>query len=129
MSPLASPEAPARLALPSHQSGAPREAAAEGRDQDQVPFLDAPGGQRLLQRHVHRRGARVAVAVHVDEDALHRQADRKSTRLNSSHVRISYAVFCLKKKKKCLDQALLVHAIHLTKYAQARLALVTSREY
>src|SRR3989442_9472848 len=27
--------------------------------------------------------------------------DRKSTRLNSSHVRISYAVFCLKKKKVC----------------------------
>src|SRR3989442_11942455 len=30
-------------------------------------------------------------------------ADRKSTRLNSSHVRISYAVFCLKKKKKRID--------------------------
>src|SRR5436305_11167658 len=29
-----------------------------------------------------------------------RPVDRKSTRLNSSHVRISYAVFCLKKKKK-----------------------------
>src|SRR5215813_14508285 len=29
-----------------------------------------------------------------------RSGDRKSTRLNSSHVRISYAVFCLKKKKK-----------------------------
>src|SRR3989442_11895272 len=29
----------------------------------------------------------------------HRGPDRKSTRLNSSHVRISYAVFCLKKKK------------------------------
>src|SRR5690349_22596316 len=29
-----------------------------------------------------------------------RLADRKSTRLNSSHVEISYAVFCLKKKKK-----------------------------
>src|SRR3989442_12337317 len=29
--------------------------------------------------------------------------DRKSTRLNSSHVRISYAVFCLKKKKKDAD--------------------------
>src|SRR5690554_1049580 len=29
-----------------------------------------------------------------------RVEDRKSTRLNSSHVRISYAVFCLKKKKK-----------------------------
>src|SRR5438309_6342582 len=30
-------------------------------------------------------------------------ADRKSTRLNSSHSSISYAVFCLKKKKKNLD--------------------------
>src|SRR5580700_11855818 len=30
----------------------------------------------------------------------HRRQDRKSTRLNSSHVEISYAVFCLKKKKK-----------------------------
>src|SRR5690554_3031449 len=30
----------------------------------------------------------------------HSHIDRKSTRLNSSHVRISYAVFCLKKKKK-----------------------------
>src|SRR5690349_23018223 len=29
--------------------------------------------------------------------------DRKSTRLNSSHVEISYAVFCLKKKKKTLE--------------------------
>src|SRR5690349_23335953 len=31
-------------------------------------------------------------------------ADRKSTRLNSSHVEISYAVFCLKKKKKSTNQ-------------------------
>src|SRR5207253_10255616 len=30
----------------------------------------------------------------------HGERDRKSTRLNSSHVAISYAVFCLKKKKK-----------------------------
>src|SRR5438874_9093418 len=33
-------------------------------------------------------------------DPLMLQLDRKSTRLNSSHVEISYAVFCLKKKKK-----------------------------
>src|SRR5437773_3759255 len=38
-------------------------------------------------------------------NALHRrmteaEIDRKSTRLNSSHITISYAVFCLKKKKK-----------------------------
>src|SRR5690554_7257364 len=32
--------------------------------------------------------------------AVYNTADRKSTRLNSSHVRISYAVFCLKKKNK-----------------------------
>src|SRR2546430_12466355 len=37
-----------------------------------------------------------------DADACERQhqTDRKSTRLNSSHSQISYAVFCLKKKKK-----------------------------
>src|SRR2546427_4154672 len=33
-------------------------------------------------------------------DSHRRNADRKSTRLNSSHSQISYAVFCLKKKKK-----------------------------
>src|SRR3989442_7433489 len=37
--------------------------------------------------------------VHVHRFA-EREKDRKSTRLNSSHVRISYAVFCLKKKNK-----------------------------
>src|SRR5947209_20186307 len=34
-------------------------------------------------------------------DAANRPIDRKSTRLNSSHANISYAVFCLKKKKRC----------------------------
>src|SRR5690554_7183078 len=39
----------------------------------------------------------------LDDDRSHHiyaEGDRKSTRLNSSHVRISYAVFCLKKKNK-----------------------------
>src|SRR5690554_7554903 len=36
---------------------------------------------------------------HLERYAALLEADRKSTRLNSSHVRISYAVFCLKKKK------------------------------
>src|SRR5437773_9215520 len=36
-----------------------------------------------------------------ERDFLHdKPQDRKSTRLNSSHITISYAVFCLKKKKK-----------------------------
>src|SRR2546430_10597775 len=37
---------------------------------------------------------------HEDATAAHRARDRKSTRLNSSHSQISYAVFCLKKKKE-----------------------------
>src|SRR3712207_8680018 len=36
---------------------------------------------------------------HVVEDQERQHQDRKSTRLNSSHANISYAVFCLKKKK------------------------------
>src|SRR5690349_23458482 len=44
------------------------------------------------------------VADPVDDERLapgaRERVDRKSTRLNSSHVEISYAVFCLKKKKK-----------------------------
>src|SRR5436305_11226015 len=39
--------------------------------------------------------------LHAETEPEQRQRqDRKSTRLNSSHVRISYAVFCLKKKNK-----------------------------
>src|SRR5207253_10580450 len=41
----------------------------------------------------------VARAIAIDR-LVQAQRDRKSTRLNSSHVAISYAVFCLKKKKK-----------------------------
>src|SRR5256885_2460757 len=54
----------------------------------------ALGGQR--QRQVGRGRALAHAAL----------ADRKSTRLNSSHLVISYAVFCLKKKKKNCTQHL-----------------------
>src|SRR5256885_8638221 len=40
----------------------------------------------------------------------HMEIDRKSTRLNSSHLVISYAVFCLKKKNKKLDSSTLITA-------------------
>src|SRR5438067_3077544 len=42
--------------------------------------------------------------VHPPERAVREGKDRKSTRLNSSHVSISYAVFCLKKKKYITDE-------------------------
>src|SRR3712207_7094687 len=51
----------------------------------------------LLPPAVQRAGDREREPVGA-RDA--RRADRKSTRLNSSHANISYAVFCLKKKKK-----------------------------
>src|SRR5438874_7305935 len=57
---------------------------------------------RLVPRHHVSPVFGVMVGV---DDGEHRVVhvsvrDRKSTRLNSSHVEISYAVFCLKKKKK-----------------------------
>src|SRR3712207_8962942 len=56
----------------------------------------------VLQVHQVQPGVapREAVAGAV---ALQQPQDRKSTRLNSSHANISYAVFCLKKKKKKRD--------------------------
>src|SRR5690554_7783917 len=47
---------------------------------------------RRLSRHRFRKSRRESA-----------RPDRKSTRLNSSHVRISYAVFCLKKKNKTTE--------------------------
>src|SRR5699024_12117063 len=45
---------------------------------------------------------------------VQRLADRKSTRLNSSHVSISYAVFCLKKKKKIILSTIIDSESHRT---------------
>src|SRR5438874_10233307 len=44
------------------------------------------------------------------ERAVANMLDRKSTRLNSSHVEISYAVFCLKKKKKNITEPSHTHS-------------------
>src|SRR3712207_8113708 len=69
----------------------------------------APGeGDRRVEEHhgqdvVRHHGLVSQVRAHRDppEHRLRDHAeDRKSTRLNSSHANISYAVFCLKKKKK-----------------------------
>src|SRR5207253_9823527 len=58
--------------------------------------------QLALAVGAHRgRGGEARRALHRGAHARARRLlDRKSTRLNSSHVAISYAVFCLKKKKK-----------------------------
>src|SRR5947209_16887977 len=67
-------------ALPISAAGGEREGVGAG------PQRDAAGDGA---RDGHRR----------------RLADRKSTRLNSSHANISYAVFCLKKKKKNITKS------------------------
>src|SRR3712207_7988357 len=75
-----------------------------------------PGGAVPLHGSLLGAGARVWVRSGLSGRALgrrrlggidRRRVDRKSTRLNSSHANISYAVFCLKKKKnsdKALDK-------------------------
>src|SRR5690606_41548173 len=78
---------------------------------DALPILADPAG---AQRHHPRRmrGSRRSAAFSRFDQLAHLQGDartklphsggidRKSTRLNSSHVKISYAVFCLKKKNR-----------------------------
>src|SRR5688572_31202449 len=62
----------------------------------QSPSLHEEVYPSRVQEHRHCiRRCSVPVGQAVDRDG-----DRKSTRLNSSHSQISYAVFCLKKKKK-----------------------------
>src|SRR3712207_7405176 len=48
--------------------------------------------------HYARENSAVVMAERSASESLSSAADRKSTRLNSSHANISYAVFCLKKK-------------------------------
>src|SRR2546430_6784517 len=73
----------------------------------------ARAGQRLHVAHVQH-----ALPHHADDGRDRRRhadgADRKSTRLNSSHSQISYAVFCLKKKKKTIFQSLVYYSTHYT---------------
>src|SRR5436190_18016902 len=60
------------------------------------------GRQRLARSRDSRRLSADAGAG--DGNLLESREDRKSTRLNSSHTVISYAVFCLKKKNICLGE-------------------------
>src|SRR5437870_12500353 len=74
-------------------------------DVQPVTLAELKPGEFFGELAVLDRGERSTSATAIDDTHLHRlssddfQQDRKSTRLNSSHVAISYAVFCLKKKK------------------------------
>src|SRR5258707_9578699 len=75
--------------------------------QDLALVVDEAHGRRLADEQLaHLREVRLR------DDAKMR--DRKSTRLNSSHANISYAVFCLKKKKqRCPKMPLIQRAFVL----------------
>ena len=74
-------------------------------------FFEKPIDDQLLLDAVQKAVKQSAVATleHVHEAEIHLRQDlldRKSTRLNSSHKPISYAVFCLKKKTKIYNMML-----------------------
>src|SRR5207302_10186926 len=62
-------------------------------------LVPAGAPDRDANRAAVRPGEARSKPLRRAESIAPRFADRKSTRLNSSHVKISYAVFCLKKKK------------------------------
>src|SRR5256885_7444851 len=68
-------------------------------DRNRGPGRQANGAIRRDVRDPLRR-RRVRAALQRGPHPARETVDRKSTRLNSSHLVISYAVFCLKKKKK-----------------------------
>src|SRR5687768_18062016 len=75
-------------------------------------------GRALLLDASSDRGARSGCAE--PRGAAHRpQRDRKSTRLNSSHGYISYAVFCLKKKKKETNLEKATHRVTTSPWVSA----------
>src|SRR5215813_11857802 len=92
--------------LRSRASGTP---CGSGRPAAAPVSAAGPGTESLPPARIPRHPAELfpgllvrgpARAGHLGHHELPGQQDRKSTRLNSSHVRISYAVFCLKKKKE-----------------------------
>src|SRR5690349_22932434 len=64
---------------------------------------------RATGRSVRGRERALAGGGAGSRHARRQSQDRKSTRLNSSHVEISYAVFCLKKKKKKAYNSLCIY--------------------
>src|SRR2546429_7136476 len=67
----------------------------------QGPTASVPATRADYVRMLERADEGVGkILAALDRQGLTRNTDRKSTRLNSSHGYISYAVFCLKKKRK-----------------------------
>src|SRR5256885_13289885 len=66
----------------------------------------APAAHARFQRHRCEQGQRATTTPTPIDTTSSKVTDRKSTRLNSSHLVISYAVFCLKKKKITLYESI-----------------------
>src|SRR5699024_11624884 len=69
-----------------------------------APILIKLGTSILPPLNSNKINKNILIAINRNvKYGLPKLKDRKSTRLNSSHVWISYAVFCLKKKKKIIE--------------------------
>src|SRR2546430_2352625 len=66
---------------------------------DSGPGLDLGGLDRLFHAFYTTKPQGMGMGLAISRSIVEAHGDRKSTRLNSSHSQISYAVFCLKKKK------------------------------
>src|SRR5690625_474578 len=109
------------LDMPKSRSMVPNSASAAGvacaaGEADRESIASPPGGKGFepgREQGFHGRGSGIVVqpalaigaqsiveGLDADPEELGSPGDRKSTRLNSSHVAISYSVFCLKKKKR-----------------------------
>src|SRR5690606_41285893 len=87
-----------RLADPPHLPSLPTRRSSDLGVRRVLPDLGDPGTAGGGARGSYHRAARAGTGI-IRRKCRTRRGDRKSTRLNSSHVKISYAVFCLKKKK------------------------------
>src|SRR5260221_7352072 len=82
----------------SHPGGGPPAGHGPGSDPGTSPGMSGAHSNSAAARSDVSHGTPSDVLSH--NTAVAGKIDRKSTRLNSSHTVISYAVFCLKKKKK-----------------------------
>src|SRR5690554_5431325 len=93
------PVIPPRAALPEHTPNYVTPQGFKALKAEKLKLLgELSDFKSKDEREQRRKAAEIDGMLNLLNERIN--SDRKSTRLNSSHVRISYAVFCLKKKRK-----------------------------
>src|SRR3989442_5794946 len=89
------------------------------------PYTTLFRSRQVCDLYGDKASAAITSGIHsIGEFRIERSftGDRKSTRLNSSHVRISYAVFCLKKKKTtfCISSSSIPYSDEISRHFVSR---------